>query len=142
MNVYAQVQNNQPVIDVEDPNMILFRAENTDKNYSRASKVYDEFAGKKGFPLFANLFPRDLTGERGNTIGLSNVVFLLEYRQGSSEEYYAVNTILEYYKGWLNKLLKRRGTWKRVIENAKNDWLHKIYSKLKMQASVAAIKRG
>ena len=109
MNVYARVQNNQPVIDVEDPNMILFRAENMDKNYSRASKVYDGFARKKSFPFFANLFPRDLTGERGNTIGLSYVVFLLEYYQGSSEEYYAVNTIFEYYKGWLNKLSKRRG---------------------------------
>ena len=42
----------------------------------------------------------------------------------------------------MNKLSKRRGTWKRVIENAKNDWSNKIHSKLQMCASVAAIKRG
>ena len=142
MNVYAQIQNTQPMIAVEDPNMVLLRADNTEKKYSRASKVYDEFATKKGWPLFNNLSSRDLAGERGNTIGLSYAVFLLEYRQGISQEYYAVNTILEYYKGWLNKLSKRRGTWKRVIENAKNDWSHDIYSKLQMRASVAAIKRG
>ena len=88
LNVYAQLQNNQPAIDAEDPNMILLRAENTDKNYSRAHKVYDEFSGKKGFPRFQNLSPRDLTGERGNMIGLSYAAFLLNYRQGSSQEYY------------------------------------------------------
>ena len=122
--------------------MVLFRADNTDKNYLRASKVYDEFAAKKGFPLFKDIFPRDIIGERGNTIGLAYAAFLLEYRQGNSQEYYAVNTILEYYKGVLNKLSKRRGTWKRVIETAKNDWSQEIFSKLQMRASVAAIKRG
>ena len=140
LNVYARARNNQPPIDDEDPNMILLRSENTDKNYSRASQVYDEFARKTGFPLMAHLSPADLTGERGNTVGLSYAAFLLDYRHGNL--YYAVNTILEYYKGWLNKLSKKRGSWKRVIENAKNDWSNEIFTKLQMRASVAAIKRG
>ena len=87
------------MIDAEDQNLIPFRARETDKNYSKAIKVYDEFARKKGFPLSAILSTSDLQGKRGNLIGLSYAAFLLEYRQGNSQVHYVVNTILECYKG-------------------------------------------
>ena len=90
---------------------------------------------------FSELAPKDISVDTGNAIGIVYAAFLLQYKQPSGK-FYAVKTVLKYYKGCLNNLLKGRETWRKTVEDAKKDWWANLFTKLQMRASAAVIKRG
>ena len=107
-----------------------------------ALEIYDEFAREDNKRIkFSDLAPKDISGDNGNAIGISYATFLLNYKQPSGK-LYVVNTVLEYYKGWMNKLQKKKGSWRKTVEAAKRDWWGELLAKLQMSASVVTIKLG
>ena len=104
--------------------------------------MYDEFVREDTKRIkFSDLAPRNISEDNGNAICISYAAFFLNYKQPSGK-FYAVNTVLEYYKGWMNKLQKKKGSWRKTVEEAKKDWWGELLTKLQMRASVATIKCG